>query len=142
MIKETNEPPDPKFIAAREALKRQLKALASAPDFPSDEFVSKYLTFDTRTLEAKMTAATTVVDMIAEWRTYDREISEFFGYGSLLVDLPYRQLERRCRFFFSLKNQTLVAIFKLIDRYLACFGISLEAKKQPKARRKKTNQTS
>ncbi len=75
-------------------------------------------------LEAGRGMATIVLDLIAKWVKYDDKIDEAFDSTPVVEGLSARQQGRRAALFFKLKRQTMKGILELIDKYLACHGIS------------------
>ena len=77
-------------------------------------------------LEAGRGAATIVLDLIAKWAKYDEKIDEVYDSAPVVEGLNKTQQEKRARLFFYLKKETMGGLLKLIDKYLACHGISTD----------------
>jgi hypothetical protein len=75
-------------------------------------------------LEAGRGAATLVLELLAKWMKYDDKLDEVFDSTPVLEGLSPTKQEKRADLFFKLKRKTLEGSLELVDKYLACHGIT------------------
>jgi hypothetical protein len=75
-------------------------------------------------LAAGRAAATVIIDLIDRWLKYDDSIDEVYDGRPVVEGLSPAQQEKRANLFFRWKKETKNAVLELVDKYLACHGIS------------------
>ena len=103
---------------------QQLRAKAYFSDRESASAIRKACAERLDGLEAGRSAATVICDFIERWMKYDDKIDEVFDGTPVVEGLSLDAQEKRSELFFRQKERTMNAVLKLIDKYLACYGIS------------------
>lgn len=103
---------------------QQLRAAAYFYDTESLNKMKETITQQLDGLEAGRGAATLVLDLLAKAIKSDNMIDEVFGGTPVLDGLSLSKQEKRAGLFFKLKRQSTGITLDLLDKYLACHGIS------------------
>lgn len=102
----------------------QLRAKAYFYDNESVDAMRKTIAERLDGLEAGRGAATVVLDLIAKWVKYDDKIDDVFSGSPVQEGLSATAQAKRATTFLALKRNTMRGVLELIDKYLACHGIS------------------
>src|ERR1035437_3047999 len=105
---------------------QQLRARAYFYDNESVDKMRTVVTQKLDGLEAGRGAAIIILDLIAKWAKYDDKIDELFNYTPVEEGLSLAKQDTRQELFFRMKNNTMNAQLKLVDKYLKCHGISAD----------------
>lgn len=102
---------------------QQLRAKAYFYDNESVDSMRVVIAERLNGLEAGRGAATVILDYIAEYVRYNHDVDEAFG-KLVVPGIPILKQMKRAEAFLKLKDKLRAAMLELMDKYLACHGIS------------------